>query len=104
VYGDVAVTELRLQECLSNFVRSIQSFDSKFDVGRSQVNNINVNFLIFYYRNNGKSLFLGNANFDANGVRTTGGAGCSQCHNAPEFDIDPNNKTMYYRKNKCHRF
>jgi cytochrome c peroxidase len=37
-------------------------------------------------------LFLGNANFDANGVRTTGGAGCNQCHNAPEFDIDPNNK------------
>lgn len=93
VYGDVAVTELRLQECLSNFVRSIQSFDSKFDVGRSQVNNINVNFSNFStIENNGKSLFLGNANFDANGVRTTGGVGCNQCHNAPEFDIDPNSK------------
>lgn len=93
VYGDVAVTEVRLQECLSNFVRSIQSFDSKFDVGRSQVNNINVNFSNFSaIENNGKNLFLGNANFDANGVRTTGGAGCNQCHNAPEFDIDPNSK------------
>jgi cytochrome c peroxidase len=28
-YGDVAVTEPRLQECLAQFVRSIQSFDAK---------------------------------------------------------------------------
>ena len=74
-------------------MRSIQSFDSKFDVGRSQVNNINVNFSNFStIENNGKNLFLSNANFDANGVRTTGGVGCNQCHNAPEFDIDPNSK------------
>ncbi|MBP9213859.1 MAG: hypothetical protein KBF36_04870 [Chitinophagaceae bacterium] len=93
IYGNATVTEAKLQECLSNFVRSIQSFDSKFDVGRSQVNNINVNFSNFStIENNGKNLFLSNANFDANGVRTTGGVGCNQCHNAPEFDIDPNSK------------
>ncbi|HAN65553.1 MAG TPA: cytochrome-c peroxidase, partial [Chitinophagaceae bacterium] len=39
VYGDVAVTEQRLQECLSQFVRSIQSFDTKFDAGRALVAN-----------------------------------------------------------------
>ena len=33
-----------MQECLAQFVRSIQSFDSKFDAGRSQVANDNVPF------------------------------------------------------------
>jgi cytochrome c peroxidase len=37
VYGDKAVTEARLQECLAQFIRSIQSFDSKYDAGRAQV-------------------------------------------------------------------
>ena len=37
VYGNQTITESRLQECLSQFVRSIQSFDSKYDVGRAQV-------------------------------------------------------------------
>jgi cytochrome c peroxidase len=34
-YGDVNITETRLQECLAGFVRSIQSFDSKYDAGRA---------------------------------------------------------------------
>ena len=37
VYGDQNITEARMQECLSQFVRSIQSFDSKYDVVRAQV-------------------------------------------------------------------
>lgn len=93
VYGDINVTEVRLQESLSHFIRSIQSFDSKFDVGRVQVPNNAANFPNFTAQENtGKTLFLAAPVFDANGVRTTGGAGCNGCHNAPEFDIDPNTR------------
>jgi cytochrome c peroxidase len=93
VYGDINVTEVRLQESLSHFIRSIQSFDSKFDVGRAQVPNNAANFPNFTAQENtGKTLFLAAPVFDANGVRTTGGAGCNGCHNAPEFDIDPNTR------------
>lgn len=91
VYGDKTVTEARLQECLAQFVRSIQSFDSKYDVGRGQVSADNVDFPNFTAQENlGKNLFLTPPVFDANGNRISGGAGCNVCHNAPEFDIDPN--------------
>ncbi|MCU0322164.1 MAG: cytochrome-c peroxidase, partial [Chitinophagaceae bacterium] len=93
VYGDIAVTETRLQESLSHFIRSIQSFDSKYDNGRAQVNNANAAFPNFSdIENNGKNLYMTAPVFDANGVRTTGGAGCNRCHNAPEFDVDPNSR------------
>ena len=92
-YGDITVTEIRLQECLSQFVRSIQSFDSKYDIGRAQVNNDVQNFPNFStLENAGKQLFITNPNFDVNGSRISGGLGCNRCHNAPEFDIDPNSK------------
>ena len=38
-FGDAAVTEVRIQLALAQFVRSIQSFDSKFDQGRALVAN-----------------------------------------------------------------
>lgn len=91
VYGDVNVTEARMQECLAQFVRSIQSFDSKYDAGRSQVPNDGVNFPNFTAQENlGKQLFITAPVFDAVANRIAGGAGCNACHNAPEFDIDPN--------------
>jgi cytochrome c peroxidase len=90
-YGDANVTEARMQECLSQFVRSIQSFDSKYDAGRAQVANDGQNFPNFTAQENtGKTLFLTPPIFDANGSRTSGGLGCGGCHRAPEFDIDPN--------------
>jgi cytochrome c peroxidase len=93
VYGDINVTEPRLQECLAQFVRSIQSFDSKYDAGRVQVNNDNLNFPNFSaVENAGKNIFITPPVFDAGGVRISGGAGCNRCHNAPEFDIDPNSR------------
>ena len=90
-FGDSVVTENRIQNALASFVSSIQSFDSKFDIGRAQVNNDNQPFPNFTAtENQGKTLFLTPPVFNGAGLRTTGGLGCNACHNAPEFDIDPN--------------
>jgi len=81
-YGDPTITEARLQLALAQFVRSIQSFDSRFDDGLSQVNNVNQPFPNFTpEENQGKNLFLQ--------TPANGGAGCAGCHRPPEFDIDP---------------
>lgn len=84
-FGDKNITEARIQLALAQFVRSIQSFDSKYDTGRSAAGNDNVDFGNFTAAENaGKQLFLnppGGPN---------GGAGCAGCHRPPEFDIDPN--------------
>ena len=91
IYGNETITELKMQECLAQFVRSIQSFDAKYDVGRAQVANDNQNFPNFTAQENtGKNLFLAPPTFDATGNRLSGGLGCNGCHNAPEFDITPN--------------
>ncbi len=93
VYGSEIITENKLQLALAQFVRSIQSFDSKYDIGRSAVQNDNQAFPNFTAQENqGKNLFLSPPVFDANGVRTSGGLGCAGCHAPPEFDIDPNTK------------
>lgn len=93
VYGDMNVSEARIQECLSQFIRSIQSFDSKYDAGRAQVNGENAAFPNFStLENTGKNLFLTRPVFDASGNRSGGGLGCNSCHRAPEFDIDPGSK------------
>ncbi|MFM7357222.1 MAG: cytochrome-c peroxidase [Sediminibacterium sp.] len=93
VYGDANITENRMQESLAHFIRSIQSFDSKYDAGRTQVNNDRTNFPNFSAEENlGKSLFIDPPQFDANSLRITGGLGCNTCHQAPEFDIAPNSR------------
>ncbi len=93
VYGDQTITETSLQECLSQFIRSIQSFDSKYDAGRVLVGNENQPFPNFSAQeNNGKRLFLAPPAFNGSGVRINGGLGCNGCHQAPEFDIDPNTR------------
>jgi len=91
VYGTEEITEVKIQNALAQFIRSIQSFDSKYDSGRAQVANDNQAFSNFTAQENqGKNLFLTPPVFDATGSRTAGGLGCAGCHAAPEFDINPN--------------
>lgn len=86
-YGSATITETRIQQALAQFVRSIQSFDSKFDIGRAQVANNGAPFPNFTQQENtGKQLFLG---APAPPGQPVTGAGCNACHSAPEFDIDP---------------
>jgi cytochrome c peroxidase len=93
VYGSEEITESKIQLALSQFIKSIQSFDSKYDAGRALVANDVTDFTNFSAQENtGKRLFLQAPTFDANGNRTGGGLGCAGCHRAPEFDIDPNSK------------
>lgn len=88
VYGDADITEARMQSALSQFIRSIQSFDSKFDAGLAAAGNINANFPNFTQQENmGKRLFTAPPAPPQPGVMR--GAGCQGCHRAPEFDIDP---------------
>ena len=82
-----------MQQSLAQFIRSIQSFDTKFDAGRALVGNNNNQFPNFTPTENaGKALFLAPPVFDGVGNRISGGAGCNGCHRAPEFDIDPNSR------------
>ncbi len=92
VFGDAEITEDRMQRALAQFIRSIQSFDSKFDEGLMASGNLGAPFTNFTAEENqGKRLFLAPAQFN-NGVRVDGGAGCAGCHRPPEFDIDPNSR------------
>ena len=91
VYSSEAITETKIQLALAQFIRSIQSFDSKYDTGRAQVANDNQPFPNYSNQENqGKQLFLNPPQFDATGNRIGGGLGCAGCHAAPEFDIAPN--------------
>lgn len=84
-FGDSTISEERIQLALSQFIRSIQSFDSKYDIGRAQVNNSNANFPNFTAQENeGKRIFIDPPNRN--------GAGCAGCHRGDEFDIDPNSR------------
>ncbi|PNQ72735.1 cytochrome-c peroxidase [Hanstruepera neustonica] len=90
-FGNSEISEAKIQIALAQFVRSIQSFDSKYDLGRSQAPNDGAPFLNFTpQENNGKQLFLLPPVFNNQGIRIDGGLGCAGCHQAPEFDIDPN--------------
>lgn len=90
-YGDQNITESRLQECLAQFVRSIQSFDSRYDEGRALAPQDQQPFPNYSAQENlGKNLFLTLPQFNPMGIRTGGGLGCGGCHASPEFSIDPN--------------
>ncbi len=80
VYGDTSINEERLQETLSQFVLSIQSFDSKYDQGLILTGDPGPAFPNFSMsENRGKFLFTT--------TPQNGGAGCVSCHVPPEFAI-----------------
>ncbi|MBU2501274.1 cytochrome-c peroxidase [bacterium] len=93
VHGDATVTEERLQDALSQFLRSIRSFDSKYDEGRALAPDDRTPFPNFTDQENlGKQLFVVPPTLSAQGERIGGGLACAGCHRAPEFDIDPEMK------------
>ena len=93
-YGDTVITEQKIQLALSQFIRSIQSFDSPYDLGRTQVSHDSLDFPNFSQNQNlGKTLFITPAIFNNNGSRIGGGLGCANCHRPPEFDIVPDSKS-----------
>lgn len=93
VFGDETITETRIQNAISQFIRSIQSFDSKFDIGRTQATNDAQPFANYTNTENiGKNLFLSPPIFNNQGSRISGGIGCAGCHQAPEFNIKPNSR------------
>jgi len=91
VYGDSTISETRIQRALAQFIRSIQSFDSKYDEGRAQVAADNLPFPNYTPDENaGKTLFISPPRRPGPGPAT--GAGCAACHRPPEFDIAPNSR------------
>ena len=74
------ITEEKIQFALAQFVKSIQSFDSKYDAGRAQVDNEIDDFPNFTADENaGKRLFVT--------PFAEGGFNCFFCHTPPEFKI-----------------
>lgn len=74
-FGDTEITENRMQLALAQFIRSIQSFDSRFDEGFIQVSSTIDPFPNFTEEENrGKNLFVNSL-------------GCVNCHVPPEFSM-----------------
>lgn len=60
-FGDETITSQRIALALSQFIRSMVSYESKFDEGLSQTQNIEANFPNFTAaENRGKQLFMSN--------------------------------------------
>ena len=76
------ITEERIQFALAQFIRSIVSFDSRYDEALAAAGgDEDADFALFTAAEEaGKDLFMNNQN--------AGGAGCDRCHRAPAFDMD----------------
>lgn len=90
VYGDPVVNPTRMRRALAQFLRSIRSFDSKYDEGVALNNGqFAPPFPNFTDEENlGKALFRlppGEPGTPPSGLN---GAGCLPCHGPPEFGID----------------
>jgi cytochrome c peroxidase len=80
-FGTSTIDETRIQFAIAQFVRSMQSFDSRYDAGRASAADSQAFANFTASENNGKQLFVT--------PPAQGGAGCASCHRPPEFDIDP---------------
>lgn len=77
-FGDTTINTQYISRSLSQFVRSIISYNSKYDIGRSQVNGRGNPFPNFTTEENtGKQLFVTPVQ--------NGGAGCFGCHTTDAF-------------------
>lgn len=77
-FGDTALTSNRISLALAQFVRSIVSYSSKYDVGRAAAPNPGANFSNFTAEENlGKTLFLTTI--------PNGGGACFGCHTTEAF-------------------
>lgn len=89
-FGDESVSADRIARALAQFVRSIISYQSRYDVGRAQVPNPNAPFPNFTpQENQGKQLFLQPVQ--------NGGAGCFACHTTEAFvsaNVGPQNNGL----------
>jgi cytochrome c peroxidase len=93
-FGDSEISEERIQKALAQFIRSMQSFDTKYDAGRIAVDNDTLPFPNFTEEENlGKQLFMESVEFGSGGNRIDGGIGCASCHTAPEFSIRKNSRS-----------
>ena len=87
-FGNKSASESFIAEALTDFVSSIESFDSKYDQGVQTSGTINGPFSNFTVEeNHGLELFLTPAQLNSSGIRTGGGIGCAGCHSPPEFSI-----------------
>lgn len=78
-FGDATVTSDRISKSLAQFVRSIVSYQSKYDVGRAQVTANGQNFPNFTTQENqGKNLFFQPI--------PNGGGACFGCHTTEAFN------------------
>jgi cytochrome c peroxidase len=77
-FGDTQITENRISMALAQFVRSIVSYSSKYDIGRAQVASLNEPFPNFTNSENlGKNLFYMSME--------SGGGECFGCHTTEAF-------------------
>jgi len=77
-FGDTTVTTERISLALSQFVRSIVSYNSKYDIGRAQVSGPGPGFSNFTTEENlGKQLFFQTI--------PNGGGACFGCHTTEGF-------------------
>jgi len=84
-FGDKTVTIDRISKSLAQFVRSLVSYESKYDIGRATVNRATDDFSNFTQEENlGKTLFLN--------IAPLGGLGCTTCHGTEAF-ITPSKST-----------
>lgn len=89
-FGDQNITEDRMALALAQFIRSITTFDSKFDEGFNIVGEEITHFPNFTEEENrGKRLFFNPPAgiFGTRDVSAPTGAACGFCHKAPGFDL-----------------
>jgi cytochrome c peroxidase len=84
-FGDNSITNDRISKALAQFVRSIVTYQSKYDIGRVDVNNPGQPFANFTAQENqGKQLFFTPI--------PQGGGGCAGCHGTEAFvSVRPEN-------------